>query len=553
VSASSTPAGPAVDVPAAAPRGGRARRLAGGVTSQLRRVPRAGRACFLIALVNCAIWTVVVPPFEVPDEISHFAYAQYVAQTGKLPPQQATLQYSPEEYAVLDSLFFFDTLGRPQMRGIFTSAEDRGLRETLARHPSPTGTGGSTSITNQPPLYYALEAIPYWLSPSHDILFRLELMRLLSALLAACTVLCTFLFLRELLPRVPWAWTVGALAVAFQPTFCFLAAGVQGDNLLFFASAATFLMLLRAFRHGLTMRRGVLIGLAVVAGVLGKLTFIALLPGIALALALLGWRELRRVRAGRVASAASAEERGAPSRGRVGASARALAPIAVASAIVLIPVAAYALMNLHVWHRGGLTGGGFEVAAASPTTGAGAGHGAGGHPVTLHETLDYTWELYLPRLPFMNHSYFTSSPLTGTWLDGTIGHFGWLDYTFPAWVYILAKYLFAALALLALAGIVRLRKTLRSSLPMLACFAVMALGLLGAIGYAGIRYRLTNGVPFEQARYIFPLLVFYGLFLVLAANALPRRWAPLLGALLVVLAMAHGLFAETLTISRYYG
>lgn len=512
------------------------------IAAQLRRVPRAGWACFLIALVNCAIWTVVVPPFQVPDEISHFAYAQYVAQTGKLPPQQPTLQYSPEEYTVLDSLFFFDTIGRPQMRGIFTSAEDHGLREALAQHPSPTGTGGTTSITNQPPLYYALEAVPYWLSPSQDILFRLELMRLLSALLGACTVLCAFLFLRELLPRVPWAWTVGALAVAFQPTFCFLAAGVQGDNLLFFASAATFLMLLRAWRHGLTMRRGVFIGLAVVAGVLGKLTFISLLPGVALALALLGWRELRRRR---VAGAVSAAGPGGSTRS--GRLAGALAPIAVALAIVLIPVAAYALMNVHVWHRGGLTGGGFEVATVSPTA------GGGGHPVTLHETLDYTWELYLPRLPFMHHAFFASSPLTGTWLDGSIGHFGWLDYTFPAWVYTFAKYLFAALAVLALVGIVRLRAALRACLPMLACFGVMALGLLGAIGYAGIRYRLTNGVPFEQARYIFPLLVFYGLFVVLAANAPPRRWAPLLGALLVVLAMAHGLFAETLTISRYYG
>jgi hypothetical protein len=523
--------------------------------AQLRRVPRAGWACFLIALVNCAIWTAVVPPFQVPDEISHFAYAQYLAETGKLPPQQATLQYSPEEYAALNSLFFFDTIGRPQMRGIFTSAEDRALRDALAQHPSPVGTGGSTSITNQPPLYYALEAIPYWLSPSHNILARLELMRLFSALLAACTVLLVFLFLRELLPRVPWAWTVGALAVAFQPTFCFIAAGVQGDNLLFLASAATFLMLLRAWRHGLSMRRGVLIGLALVAGVLGKLTFLAFLPGVALALALLGWREVRRGRATGATSAAASAQALRPLA--AAASGRALRPLAAAVSIVVIPVVLYAVMNVHVWHRGGLTGGGLAVASVNPTSAPGGhgvgGHGVGGHAITLRETLDYTWELYLPPLPFMHHVYFSGSALTETWLNGSIGHFGWLDYTFPAWVYTFAEYLFAALAVLALVGIVRLRAVLRASLPMLACFGVMALGLLGAIGYAGIRYRLVNGVPFEQARYVFPLLVFYGLFVVLAANALPRRWAPLLGALLVVLAMAHGLFAETLTISRYYG
>ena len=81
-------------------------------------------------------------------------------------------------------------------------------------------------------------------------------MRLLSALLAAGTVLAVFLFLRELLPSTPWAWTVGALMVAFQPMFDFIAAGVQGDNLLFFASTLTFLMLTRAYRRGLTTKRG---------------------------------------------------------------------------------------------------------------------------------------------------------------------------------------------------------------------------------------------------------------------------------------------------------
>ena len=331
--------------------------------AQLRRVPRAGWMCFLIALVNCAIWTVVVPPFQVPDEISHFGYAQYVAQTGKLPPQTlGTLQYSPQEYNALDALWFFDTIGRVQMRGILTPAEDHGLREALAANPSPVGPGGSTSVTNQPPLYYALEAVPYWLSPSSNILVRLELMRLLSALMAACTVLLVFLFLRELLPRVPWAWSVGALVVAFQPTFCFIAAGVQGDNLLFLASTATFLLLLRAWRRGLTLRRGALIGLAVVAGVLGKLTFIALLPGVALALALLGVREVRRHRSARVS----------------------LLPIALAAAIVLVPVALYAELNVHVWHRGGLTAGGLAIASvnAAPS----------GQAVTLRQTLDYTWE-----------------------------------------------------------------------------------------------------------------------------------------------------------------
>lgn len=491
------------------------------VLSSARRVPRAGRVCFALALVNGAIWGIVVPPFQVPDEIAHFGYAQYLAETGEPPPQGPGAQYSPEEQTALDGLLFTSVIGRPQMRGILTDAEDRALRESLAASPSRVGQGGASSVTNQPPLYYALEAVPYWLSPSHDILARLALMRLLSALMAACTVLAVFMFLRELLPGSPWTWTVGALAVAFQPTFDFIAAGVQGDNLLFLASALTFLMLLRVYRRGFTMRRAVALGAIVAIGVLAKLTFIALLPGIALALALLGWRALP-------------DGRG-----------RALRAVATTVAVAVIPVALYALLNVVAWHRGSPTAGGVAGATNSALPGGGT--------VTLPETLDYIWELYLPRLWFMHHSYFGAYPAWNIWLDGSIGHFGWLDYTFPSWVYRDAQDLFYGLAALALVGLVRLRARIISMAPIFVCFGAMALGLLGAIGYAGIRYRLSSGYQFEQARYLFPLLVFYGLFVVLAARGLGRRWGPALGAVLVALAMAHGLFAETLTISRYYG
>jgi 4-amino-4-deoxy-L-arabinose transferase-like glycosyltransferase len=491
------------------------------VLALVLRVPVAGRACFVIAFVNAAVWGVVVPPFQVPDEIAHFGYAQYLAERGKPPPQGPRAQYSPQEQVALERLFFYNVIGRVQVRGIVSPSEDRALRAALDRHPSPSGEGGASPVTSQPPLYYALEAVPYWISPWHDILARLVLMRLLSALMAAGTVLAVFLFLRELLPRSSWAWTVGALMVAFQPTFDFIAAGVQADNLLFLTAALTFFMLMRAYRRGLTMGRAVAIGVIVAAGTLAKLTFIALLPGIALALALLGWRALpeRRSRAVKMTAAA------------VGAAA--------------IPIALYTVLNLTVWDRGGPTAGGIAGATNSALLGGGT--------VTLHQTLDYTWELFLPRLWFMHHAYFAQYPGWQLWLDGLIGHFGWLDYTFPPWVYTDGQYAFYGLAALALLGLLQLRAAVKRLLPIFICFGVMAVGLLGAIGYAGIRYRLTTGYPFEQARYLLPLLAFYALFIVLAARGLGGRWAGALGAALVVLAMAHALFAETLTISRYYG
>ncbi len=213
--------------------------------------------------------------------------------------------------------------------------------------------------------------------------------------------------------------------------------------------------------------------------------------------------------------------------------------------VVAVPVLLYALLNVEAWHRGGVTAGGVAGATNSALPGGGA--------VTFNQTLDYTWELYLPRLWFMHHAYFGIYPGWELWLNGSIGHFGWLDYNFPTWVYRDGRWVFYALAALAVAGLVQVRGRLLSVLPIFVCFGVMAVGLLGAIGYAGIRYRLSTGYQFEQARYLFPLVAFYALFLVLAARGVGRRWAPVLGAAIVVMAMAHGLFAETLTISRYYG
>ena len=487
-----------------------------------RRVPRAGWVVFVIALVNAAVWTIVIPPFQVPDETAHFAYAQYVAETGRPPPQGPLAQYSAQESTALNSLYFFSVIGHPDERGVITPAEDASLRQALASHPSPVGPGGASAVTNQPPLYYALAAIPYRLSPSSDILARLELMRLLSAVFAGLTALAVYLFLRECFPALPWAWTTGSLVVAFQPQFAFISAGVHADSLLFLASAATFLTLIRAYRHGLTARRGALVGLATAVGLLSKLTFVAFVPGILLALAVTVWRQ-----------------RGsAPSR-------PALRGAALAVAVAVLPVAAYAILNATAWHRGGPTAGGFAGAATAALP--------AGKVVSINETLDYIWQLYLPRLPFMNHRYFTDWPLRDVFFDGAIGHFGWLDYGFPARVYGAAQDAFLVLAALAAAGLYRARRELAGLGPLAAAFAVMALGLLTAIGYAGIRYVVATSFVFEQARYLFPLLAFYGVFVVLAARGLPARFAPAAGAALVVLAMAHGLFAELLTVGRYYG
>ena len=51
----------------------------------MSRIPRAARWCALVAFLNALVWSLVTPPFHVPDETVHVAYVQYLAETGKIP------------------------------------------------------------------------------------------------------------------------------------------------------------------------------------------------------------------------------------------------------------------------------------------------------------------------------------------------------------------------------------------------------------------------------------------------------------------------------------
>ena len=97
------------------------------------------------------------------------------------------------------------------------------------------------------------------------------------------------------------------------------------------------------------------------------------------------------------------------------------------------------------------------------------------------------------------------------------------------------------------------RDALRSRAGELLVYVLMALGLAAAIAVAGYRYRVDNGgAQFEQARYLLPLLSLYAAVVALAVRA-ARRWAPVAAVVLLVAACGHSLFAQLLTLERYYG
>jgi hypothetical protein len=490
--------------------GGRvARRLQAAVVS----VPKAAWVCAAVACLSAVSWSIVTPPFQVPDEPAHFAYAQDLAETGRLP-KSSSVNYSSAEIVALSDLNH-NAIRYNVLNGTISSpGQQRQLEHDLAQ-PFPQSGEGAGVAKSQPPLYYALEAIPYRLALfGGNLLERLALMRLLSALMAGLTGLFAFLFMREALPAAPWAWTVGGLGVALLPMVGFMSGAVNPDSMLCAVSAALFYCLARAFRHGLSTQLAVALGVVTAVGFLTKLNFLGFMPGLALALAILARRAAR-------------------SGGRA-ASFRSLAP---ALAIGASPVLLYALVNLLSNQPGlGLASTGIDL-----TT----NHGS------LLGEVSYIWQLYLPRLPGM-HTDFPGILMTRLWFDRSVGLYGWLDTTFPTWVYNAALVPAGLIAALCASALFTNRAELRRRIWELLAYATMGVGVMALVGADSFLEFPARAGGYSEPRYLLPTAALFGAVLALAARGAGRRWGPVVGALILVLILGHDIFSQLLVVARYY-
>jgi 4-amino-4-deoxy-L-arabinose transferase-like glycosyltransferase len=485
--------------------------MSGSLRDTLRRIPAAAWICALVAIVNAVCWSVVSPPFQLPDEPDHFAYVQHLAETDHLPSSSG-FAYPPAEANALAYLLHERVQFSQESHTIASQAEQQRLEAELALPLSRSEPGDAGEAASQPPLYYALETLPYELGSSGTLLDSLALMRLFSALLGGLTALFAFLFIREVLPGTRWAWTVGGLGVALAPTFGMMSGAVNPDALLFAVSSALFYCLARAFRRRLTRRLAIATGAAIAIGCMTKLTFLGLLPGAVVGLLALAIREART--AGR----------------------SAFRSLALALAVAAIPVGLYLIddalsgrLTLKV-----LSG----VVAFS------------GHHGSFLGAIPYVWQVYLPRLPGMSPAF---HGISGSWIwfEQLVGKYGWLDTTFPAWVVKVALIPAGLIAVLFVRALVVDRRALRTRWVELAVYILMSLGVLTIIGVDEYVHRIPN--EYMQLRYVLPMIALMGTVLALAARGAGRRWGPVAGTLIVLVVLAHDLFSQLLVISRYYG
>jgi 4-amino-4-deoxy-L-arabinose transferase-like glycosyltransferase len=247
----------------------------------------------VIVVIFCilgAIHSVVVPLFEAPDEIWHFSFVRVLAAQRSLPVQPAEVKDMWLRETGQPPLYYL--LAAPTIAFLDTSDFPDFVRFNDA-HPAVAAR--SQSEAPNVFIHTPHEAFPY-----EGAVLAVHIVRLLSVLWGAGTIVGAYLVAREIVPTRPGLALAAASIVAFNPHFVYISSVVNNDACV--ACLCTLALWLTA-RMGRETRflpqnrvSAFALGLVLGLALLSKVSALALPLLVALALWLMWWRD-RDVRA----------------------------------------------------------------------------------------------------------------------------------------------------------------------------------------------------------------------------------------------------------------
>ena len=479
-----------------------ARRAALRARRAIAAVPRPLAALLVAVALFGVTWSLVVPPWQSPDEDVHFSYVQTLAQRHALPGSGPASVSTAELHSIKATNADSTELGagQPQWSGL---AFTQWLAST--RHDSQSDGGGPNTASGYPPAYYAAETLGYALAGPHaNVLDHLYAARMFSVIWLLFTTAGAWLLAGELTGRRRPLQLLAAASVGLWPMLVYVSASVNPDSLMYASWAWSLWLGVVIIRRGLTARLAAAFCACVAVAVLTKASSLALVPAAAFVLGLGAWR------LGRVALR------------------RAIVAGLVGVVVFAVPFGS--------WELGTRLANRPAFAQVSEAT------GSGDHPLNLREFASYVWEYYLPRLPGQQEHHFdlpviSSYPAYNVWVATGWAAFGWVTVYFSHGVYpwFLAITLLIGLGALVKLAILAIRHrtstALRNGLAIAVFFGLAVVVLLGGLHLT--EYRLRG--PTNQGRYLFPVASLAGMAVVGAVTLLPRRLRS--GAVGVVLAL----------------
>jgi 4-amino-4-deoxy-L-arabinose transferase-like glycosyltransferase len=477
----------------------------------VRRVPLALGLLLAVAAVHGTAWAIVTAPFNGPDEVAHFAYAQHLAETGSPPDRNGgTGSQSTQENAALYALNLLPIRLHPEGKPNF-SALDR-TKRLIAGLPASDRKDGSgpNSAGTYPPLYYAYEAVAYTISPFRSLLGRLFVMRLATVLLFVATVALTWLIAAELFRR-RWMVALATTMVALQPKLGFGAGIVNPDLMLVALASGALLAAIRMVKRGPSL--ALVLWLAGLSGaaVLTHPRGLFLPPFALIALGLALWIHRQPAR-------------------------RAIVWAASACAVLLVfGLVTAAFTRSHA--------GGVAYGTASPASGW-----------SVRQFASYVWQFYLPKLSFM-------APKVGpsfygyrqVYIEGFFGNFASFSVNYKPSTYD-GLQLLAALGLAGLyTTIVARWRSVLANWPVVTLAVVFFLGLMGLLHIVSYNNLRGSTDPVLTGRYLLPAIALYGAAIAWVCGSLPRKLQGVAAGLLVGGATLLALAGIGLSVEHFYG
>lgn len=481
-------------------------------------MPRPLAALLAMATIQVVAWILVLPAFQGPDEEAHFAYVQYLAETGKTPDRYAGSGWnqSTEEAEAIKWADLLVLRGVLAARPGWTDAAEQRWREVEASLPDEASSNGDgpNPAGQNPPLYYALETIPYHLSPGGSFFNRFYMTRFASGLLYVAAVAFMWLIASELF-RAVWARTLATGIFALHPKLAMLGAVVNPDILLVLTWTAFIYVGLRILRHGLTLRRLVGAGAAVAASVLTHGRGLAILPAllVLLGIAYLRWRPPVR---------------------------KTLLVVAV-----VLGIAAVGL--------------GIAGVFTSGVSGEDAAYGGllgwmDDRSFNTRQFLSYLWQFYLPKLEFMQPSI--GVPGYGfreVYIQSFYSDLASLEIQYPRF----AIDLLQAATMVLLLGLYTVAVTrleaVKRNWPILTFLFLTGLSMVAALHVSSYTTMLINpGDPVLTGRYLLPLLSLLAIAVTIVVAALPRRVGAFAAGAVVATGLVLQLSGLGIALVRFY-
>ncbi len=211
---------------------------------------------------------VLTPVFEGPDEIGHVLYVKHLLEGRGIPVQsrEYAIAYGFGQEGSQAPLYYALNAALVGLVGGGRSA----LAELEGVPPfNPFSTCGQPQAEHNVARYRHdphQEAFPY-----QGAARAVHVMRLLSALLGALTVVAVYAAARLAFPGSEEAAPLAATLVAFNPQFAFMGGVVNNDNLVNCLTAVAVALTLQAYARGFTWRRTLLLGLVCGLAPLAKL------------------------------------------------------------------------------------------------------------------------------------------------------------------------------------------------------------------------------------------------------------------------------------------